>query len=78
MAQSVEALSHTLKGCGFDSWAGHIPRLQVRFLVPGRGAYGRQPTDVSLASMFLSHIDVFLSLSPPLPLSLSINKHILR
>ena len=27
MAQLVGALSS--KGCGFDSWSGHIPRLQV-------------------------------------------------
>ena len=33
LAQLVGASSHRLRGCGFDSWSGHMPRLQVRFLV---------------------------------------------
>ena len=33
VGQWVGALSHTPKGCGFDSWSGHILRLQVRSAV---------------------------------------------
>lgn len=33
VAQLVGALSCILKGCGFDSWLGHRPRLWVLFLV---------------------------------------------
>ena len=29
-AQFVGASSHTPKGWGFDSWSGHIPKLQVQ------------------------------------------------
>ena len=54
MAQlvGVLSLSHRLKGHRFDSWSGHIPRLQVRSLV---GMHmRRQSIDASLTSMFLS------------------------
>ena len=33
VAQFVGALSYKLKGCGFNSWSEHIPRLQVPSLV---------------------------------------------
>ena len=33
MAQSIGALSHTLKVRGFNSQSGHMPRLQVWSLV---------------------------------------------
>ena len=33
MVQLVGAPSHTPKGCGFDFYSGHIPRLQVQSLV---------------------------------------------
>ena len=63
----VRARSHTPKGCRFNSWSGHIPRLKVR-----------SPDTVSMGGnqmMLLSHITVSFSLS----LSLSqIKKHILR
>ena len=29
VAQLAEMLSHTPKGCRFDSWSGHIPRLET-------------------------------------------------
>ena len=29
VVQLVEASSYALKGCRFDSWSGHIPRLWV-------------------------------------------------
>ena len=29
VAQLVGTSSHTLKGCGFDSWTGHTPRFRV-------------------------------------------------
>ena len=51
----VEASSHTPKGCGPDSWSGHIPRLRVQSLV-GVQMIGNQ-------SVFSSHINVPLSLS---------------
>ena len=50
----VGALSCTPKGCGFDSWSGHIPRLQV--WSPVRVCTGGNQ------SMFLS-LPPFLSLS---------------
>ena len=59
----VGASSRRLKGCWFNSWPGHMPRLQVWSLVEIH-TKGNQ-------SMFLLHIDISLSLlSPPLPLSL--------
>ena len=66
MASFVGASSHGLKGCGFDSWSRHILRLWVQSPV-GVWAAGNQ-------SMFLSCIDVALSL-PPLPLSLKSNEN---
>ena len=33
VAQLVGALSCEPKGCSFNSWLGHIPRLQVQSLV---------------------------------------------
>ena len=62
----IRASSHTPKCFRVDSWSGHIPRLQV--LSPaGEHMGGNQ-------AMFLTHIDVSLSLSlHPLPLK-SINK----
>ena len=44
---------YTPKHCRFDSQSGHIPRLQVQSLVRVH-TRGNQ-------SMFLSHINVFLS-----------------
>ena len=55
VAQVVGASSHDLKGHEFDSWSGHIPRLQVRSLV-GEPMEGDQ-------SMFFCCIDVPPSLS---------------
>ena len=55
VAQLVGALFCKLKGCGFDSWSGHMPRLWVQFPV---GAHTRGNW-----SMLLSHIDVFLLFS---------------
>ena len=54
------------KSCRFDSWSGHRPGLWAWSLVrmPARGN----------RSMFLSHIDISLTLSPSIPLSLRINK----
>ena len=58
--------SCTPKGCGFNSWSGHMPTW-VSGSVPSWAAYGRQPISVS-------HVDAFLSLSSPLLLPLkSIN-----
>ena len=57
VAQLVGTFSHKSKGCRFDSWSGHMPRLQVW-----------SPVGVSTRgnwSMFLSCIDVSLLLSPP-------------
>ena len=60
VAQLAGASSLTLKGCGFNSQSGHMPRLHiqppVRVDVRGNGM------------MFLSYINVCLS--PSLPLSL--------
>ena len=76
LAQLVGMVSHTPKGCRFNSQPGHILRLRVWSLVGGWGTYSRQPIDVS-------NIDVSLSLSPscpftPLPESLcKINKYTL-
>ena len=52
--QLDRASSHVLKCCGFDSLSGHIPKLQVQSLV-WECMEGSQ-------LMFLSHIDVSLSL----------------
>ena len=57
---SVGASSHKPKGCKFNSWSGHMPRLWVLSLVRVH-LRGNQ-------SVFPSHIDV--SLSPPPFLSL--------
>ena len=62
LAQLVGLLSHAPKSCGFDSGAGHIPRLRF------------DPCMRGYQSMFLSHSNVSLSLSSSLPLSLKINK----
>lgn len=65
VAQLVGALSHTSRGCRFDPRPGHVLRLWDRSLA-GAHTRGKQST-------FLSHINVFPSLS----LSLKSNKHIL-
>ena len=65
VAQLVEALSHTPKGCGFDSRSGHMPRLGAQSPI-GVRMRGHQ-------SMFLSHTDMSLSL--PSSLSNSINNN---
>ena len=67
VAQLVGVLSRATIGCGFDSWSGHIPRLQVRCW----SVRGREATDPCflLTSMFLS---LFL----PTSLSLKINKNV--
>ena len=62
MAHLVGALSYKLKGCGFNSQSGHMPRLWVQSLV-GVLMGGNRP-------MFLSHIDISLPLSPSLSLFL--------
>ena len=59
------ASSCKVKGHRFNSWPGHLPGLRVWF--PGEGAQERQL------------IEIFLSLSPSLPLSLKnkqINKYL--
>ena len=61
--QFVGVLSCALRGCGFDSWWGHVPGLQVPS--PVRGHMGGNQ------SMFLSHINVSL---PPPPSSLKVIK----
>ena len=62
----LAAWSHTLKGCRFCFWSGHVPRLQFGPWVGARTGGNW--------SMFLSHIDVSLFLP-----SLSwINDYILR
>ena len=43
MAQLIGALSHSLKGCGFNSQSGHIPGLQVPS--PIRVYIGEQPME---------------------------------
>ena len=55
VAWLVEESSHGLEGCGFDSWSGHVPGLQVQSLVPSQGTCGRQPVNVSLPSLPLSY-----------------------
>ena len=55
VAQIVAVSSGTSKVCGFDSWSGHIPRLQVRSLV--------RVCMRSNQLMFLSHTEVSLSLT---------------
>ena len=65
VAALAGALSHTPKGCGFDSQSGHMPRLWVRSLVGA--CTGGTHTDVSL--YLLLSLSSFLS---------KINKHILR
>ena len=54
VAQSVGALSHRRKGCGFNPWSVHKPRFWVQSL--GRVCTGRQPIDIyiSLRSLSLS------------------------
>ena len=53
------------KGYRFHSLLGHTPKFRVQFLV--RACTGGNQ------SMFLSHIDVALSLSPP-PLKINLEK----
>ena len=65
VAQLFRVLSHPPKGCRFDSWPGHIPKLCVQCLV-------RVHREGNW-SMFLSHMDD--SLSSPHPSE--INKYIL-
>ena len=62
VAQFIGVLDCALKGCGFNSWSRHIPKLPVQLLV--RVRTGGSP------SMFLSYINVSLSLSSPHPLFL--------
>ena len=52
--QVVGASSHTPRGCRFDFWSGHLPRLQVQFVV-----------GVCMGDNGF----MFLSLSSPLPSS---------
>ena len=52
---------HKEKGLQFDSQSGHMPGLQIQSPVRARAR--------DTQSMFLSHIDVFLSPSLPSPLS---------
>ena len=56
VALLIGTSSHTPKGCEFYPQLGHIPRLQVQSPV-GQHTGGNH-------SMFLSHIDVSLPLSP--------------
>ena len=56
------SIIHPPKGYGFNSQSGHIPRLQVQSLI-GEYTGGNK-------LMFLSHINVSLSCSFPLPLFL--------
>ena len=65
VAQLVGMLTCKLKGCGFDSWSGHMPKLRVRF----RSGRMRDATD-----RYFSHIDVSLLFFLPPP----INKTALR
>ena len=62
VAQLVGTLSHKPKGCGFNSWSGHMPELWVQPRVQAH-ARGNQ-------LMFLYHINVSLLLSLPSSLSL--------
>ena len=57
VAQWIGASFCIPKGWGFDSWSGHLPRLQVR-------------SPIGNQLMFLSYIDVSLSLPRSLCLSL--------
>ena len=72
MPQFVGASLPVPKLRGFDSWSGHIPRLQVQSPV-GWGAYRRQPIGVAL-----SRRGFCLLLCLPLSLIKSLKKHILR
>ena len=63
VAQLVGVSFCKQKGQMFDSWSGPMPGMQVWSLY---GMYVR-----GSRSMFLSHIDVSLPLSPSLPLSLN-------
>ena len=52
VAQLVGALSPRLQGCGFDTWAGHMPRLWVPYLVEVHTR--RQPIHASILHQYLS------------------------
>ena len=58
VAQLVGESSHTPNSCGFNSQSRYIPSLQVRSLIRARTGGNR--------SMFLSYVNVFLSLLSPL------------
>ena len=55
VAQLVEALSLTPKGCGFDSWLGYIPKLQVRSPVRHTREATGQCFSFTLIFLSLSH-----------------------
>ena len=71
VAELVGASSHASKGCRFDSWSGHIPRLWVQSPV---GAHRAQPVDISLSHwcFSLSPSLTFFLLSQYLSLHLSL------
>ena len=58
MAQLLGVLSCAPKGCEFNSWSGHTPRLRVWSLAKA----GKRDNRL----IFLSHINISLSLSLPL------------
>ena len=68
-AQLAAASPRGPKGRRFDSQSGHRTRLQVQSPL---GSHARRHQ-----SVFLSHTDVSLPLSPSFPLS-KINEHVLR
>ena len=61
------ATSWTRKGCSLDPQSGHIPSLWVRSLVGAHIGGNRW--------LFLSHIDVSLSVLPPTPSFFSKNQY---
>lgn len=67
VAQLVGIPCHRLKGHGFDTQSGHIPRF---WFVPGQCVWRRQPLSVSLSYPCFSLSPSFLS-----PLS-EINEHV--
>ena len=80
MAQLDGVSSCKLKGHGYDSWSGHMTRLQVRSPV---GAHMRQPIshrcfshDVNSLSHQCFSPSLSLSLSLLSPLPSKINKHV--
>ena len=62
VAQLVGAMSCKLKSCRFNSRPVHMPGFQIWSEVRAHVRGSR--------SMFLSHMDISLSLSPSLPFSL--------